>query len=235
MNKLYTNGNYVIAEDSRGVHEYGKAKSVYSVVSNPEGYVIKEAIDVGELVIPTADIGLWYDEAGTTAYTEATLVAFLRANTANFSSGGVSKFSELSDTPSYSGNGLKLLRINGAENAVEVVDNTGPKYRAVIELSTDGESMTNTVLFTNFPDDITVDQLSIGQSLIEFNTNPIPQVMQGMMWNNAGDYWRSFVAVQEGDFLYIQETSLDGDSWGDGDYAESEGLKTVLTLEYWGA
>jgi len=110
---------------------------------------------------------------------------------------------------------------------------TGALYRAVIELSSDGEAMTNTVLYSNFPDDITVDQLSQGVSGIEFNTNPIPQVMQGMMWNNAGDYWRSFVAVQEGAFLYIQETSLNGDSWGDGDYAESEGLKTVLVLEYY--
>ena len=119
MKKLYANGNYVIAEDPRGTHEYGKAKSVYSVVRNPDGYIIKEMIDTGELVIPTAEIGTWYDETGLIPYTEATLVAFLRENTANFSSGGVSTFEALTDTPSYVGNALKGLRINAAEDAVE--------------------------------------------------------------------------------------------------------------------
>ena len=81
MNKLYVSGNYVIAEDSRGVHEYPLSRSVYSLVANPAGYVIKEQIDTGELVIRTADIGNWFDEFGEKAFTEETLVKFLRNNT----------------------------------------------------------------------------------------------------------------------------------------------------------
>ena len=83
MNKLYVSGNYIIAEDSRGVHEYPLSRSVYSLVANPAGYVIKQQIDTGELVIRTADIRDWFDESGRTAFTEVTLVKFLREKTAS--------------------------------------------------------------------------------------------------------------------------------------------------------
>lgn len=79
MNKLYVSGNYIIAELSSGVVcEYSLSRSVYSVVKSPDGYVIKEQIDTGELVIITAEIKNWFDEFGKTAFTEATLVTFLR-------------------------------------------------------------------------------------------------------------------------------------------------------------
>lgn len=89
MYKLYKSGNYIIFEDN-GVAkgEYPLNQSVYSVI--PDGYVIKEAIDQGRLTINSLDIinGLWVDE-NNVAFTDATLVEFLRTNTGfNPASGG---------------------------------------------------------------------------------------------------------------------------------------------------
>ena len=79
MNKLYIDGNYIIAEDIRipFIFNIRVLGSVYSKVSEPDSYTINN----GQLIIPTSEIGLWFDEAGVVAYTEATFVDFLRVNT----------------------------------------------------------------------------------------------------------------------------------------------------------
>ena len=126
MNKLYISGNYIIAEqDINGVirvTEYAQNDCVYKLSDNTIYYEIKEQIGEGRLIINVADIPTWFDEAGTTAFTEATLVTFLRTNTGNFSKDGVTSFEDLTDTPSYLGNSLKWLRINQLENSLEAVE-----------------------------------------------------------------------------------------------------------------
>lgn len=86
MNKIYTSGNYIIVEKDGNVYEYPQTKSVYTIQGS--NYVIKEQIDDGQLVIPIADIGTYFDEAGAVAYTEATLVTFLRENSGFKTAGG---------------------------------------------------------------------------------------------------------------------------------------------------
>ena len=81
--KLYVSGNYVIADFDNGIiTEYPKAQSAYNERNN--NFNINEDLDEGKLIIPVADSGTWFDEAGTTPFTEATLRTFLRANTGNF-------------------------------------------------------------------------------------------------------------------------------------------------------
>ena len=126
MNKLYISGNYIIAEQDTNpgtrVTEYAQNDCVYKLADNVIFYQINEQIGDGRLIINVADIGDWYDEAGVVAFTEATLVTFLRENTGNFSKGGVTSFEDLTDTPSYLGNALKWLRINQLENSLEAVE-----------------------------------------------------------------------------------------------------------------
>jgi surface protein len=86
MNKIYLSGNYVIVEKDGNVYEYPRTLSVYTIQGS--NYVIKERIDDGQFVLPIADIGTYFDEAGAVAYTEATLVTFLRENTGFKTAGG---------------------------------------------------------------------------------------------------------------------------------------------------
>jgi surface protein len=86
MNKIYLSGNYVIVEKDGNVYEYPRTLSVYTIQGS--NYVIKERIDDGQFVLPIADIGTYFDEAGAIAYTEATLVTFLRENTGFKTAGG---------------------------------------------------------------------------------------------------------------------------------------------------
>ena len=86
MNKIYLSGNYVIVEKDGNVYEYPRTLSVYTLEGS--NYVIKERIDYGQLVIPIAQIGTYFDEAGAVAYDEASLVAFLRTNTGFKTAGG---------------------------------------------------------------------------------------------------------------------------------------------------
>jgi hypothetical protein len=83
MNKLYIEGNYLIIEDTRVgtvVSNFVIKQSTYSLVDDPAGYIINTVGRDG-IVILTADIGTWFDEAGVVPFTEATLIAFLRLNT----------------------------------------------------------------------------------------------------------------------------------------------------------
>lgn len=89
MNKLYISGNYIIAEYGANTYEYPISHSAYTVEDG--AYKIKEVIDDGTLAIAIADIPNWFDEAGTTAFSEATLKTFLRTNTSYQSSAGATE------------------------------------------------------------------------------------------------------------------------------------------------
>lgn len=87
MKKIYKSGNYVIVENGTSVLEYAIGKTVYNL-DNSVYYIVEQSGQgIGKTGIPISDISNWFDEAGSTAYTEATLVTFLRTNT-GFSSGG---------------------------------------------------------------------------------------------------------------------------------------------------
>lgn len=87
MKKIYISGNYIIAEQSGLITEYAMGKSVYT--KKDGAFRILEQLDKGELVIAVSDAGNWYDEAGTTAFTESTLETFFRTSTGfNIASGG---------------------------------------------------------------------------------------------------------------------------------------------------
>ena len=88
MKKLYISGNYIIADFGTGtVTEYPMNKCSYTL---EDGYYkVKEEIYDGEFTVLIAEIGTWFDETGAIAYTEGSLVTFLRANTGfNPASGG---------------------------------------------------------------------------------------------------------------------------------------------------
>jgi hypothetical protein len=83
MNKLYIEGNYLIIEDTRAgtvVSNFVIKQSSYSLVADPAGYSI-DTFGRDSIIILTADIGTWFDEAGVVPFTEATLITFLRLNT----------------------------------------------------------------------------------------------------------------------------------------------------------
>jgi surface protein len=116
MNKIYLSGNYVIVEKDGNVYEYPRTLSVYTLEGS--NYLIKERIDDGQLVIPIADIGTYFDEAGAVAYTEATLVTFLRENTGFKTAGGGSPATEFiisvkTDNAGISANDQFTIRTSG--------------------------------------------------------------------------------------------------------------------------
>jgi hypothetical protein len=82
MSKLYTDGNYIVAEDTRDggvVNNLKTLGSVYFKTNAPDAYSISS--ETGSIDIEVSDIGNWTDESGAVAFTEATLVEFLRLNT----------------------------------------------------------------------------------------------------------------------------------------------------------
>jgi surface protein len=117
MNKIYLSGNYVIVEKDGNVYEYPRTLSVYTIQGT--NYVIKERIDDGQFVLPIADIGNYFDEAGAVAYTEATLVTFLRENTGFKTAGGGSPATEFiisvkTDNPGISADDSFIIPTTGA-------------------------------------------------------------------------------------------------------------------------
>jgi len=80
MNKLYIEGNYLIIQEGIVISNFIALSSTYSLTIEPDGYIINTSGRDG-IVIHTADIGTWFDEAGVVAFTEATLITFLRLNT----------------------------------------------------------------------------------------------------------------------------------------------------------
>jgi hypothetical protein len=82
MNKLYIDNNYIVAEitgDGAITIHMKILGSLYTRETTPDQYSIVS--QTGSLDIEVIDIPNWYDETGTVAYTEETLVTFLRTNT----------------------------------------------------------------------------------------------------------------------------------------------------------
>jgi hypothetical protein len=78
MKKIYNDGNYVIIDDGLNIYEYTK-NSFYSKRSG--NYIIKDNNLGLEYTILTSDIPNWYDKDGLVAYTESTLLTFLKSYT----------------------------------------------------------------------------------------------------------------------------------------------------------
>lgn len=87
MNKIYTSGNYVIIEDSRGIFQFSKSRTIYNERTKDKitSFILDESED-GRYYINTDDVikGLWLDEGGKLKYDVESLRIFLRLNTANF-------------------------------------------------------------------------------------------------------------------------------------------------------
>jgi len=84
MSKLYIDGHYIVAEDTRTggvVNNLKQLGSVYFKTVEPDTYSISS--QTGSIDIPVSDIGNWTDESGAVVFTETTLVDFLRNNTGN--------------------------------------------------------------------------------------------------------------------------------------------------------
>lgn len=114
--RIYVEGNYVIVDFNNGtVAEYPQSRSV--VFEKGSAFNLKED-GGGETSIPYAQAGTWYLEDDVTAYTEATLRTFLRANTGNFNVPVT--FSSLPDVPGYAGNAGKPLKVNPTEDGITV-------------------------------------------------------------------------------------------------------------------
>ena len=86
MNLLYVLDNYIYFELSDG-----------TLISFSIGCLYKEQIDAfwikqkdlgSEYLVSFSDVGDWYDQTGTIAYTEATMRSFLRSNTGNRGASG---------------------------------------------------------------------------------------------------------------------------------------------------
>ena len=82
MKKLYKSSNYIIADNGIGsIFEFAIGKSVYTLKDGMYSIVEQSGVGIGKIIIPIAEIGDWFNELGDTAFTEQTLVEFLRQNT----------------------------------------------------------------------------------------------------------------------------------------------------------
>lgn len=88
MKKLYISGNYLIAEvDTEVIIEFPINYTTYKYRNLL--FTIVEQVGNDTLKIPLADVSNWFNEAGDTAYSYATLTSFLRNNTSFVLSGEV--------------------------------------------------------------------------------------------------------------------------------------------------
>jgi hypothetical protein len=80
MLKIYLSNRYVIIDMNGVIKPYSSKDSFFD--ETPTSFVIVNNNTQGRISIAFADAGTWFDEAGTTAYTETTLRTFLQTNTA---------------------------------------------------------------------------------------------------------------------------------------------------------
>jgi hypothetical protein len=78
MKKIYKKGNYVIVDDGTNVLLFNIYRSYFQIYPNSFKLVNQTGLNYQIL---TSEIGTFYDEAGSIAYTEATLKQFLSQNT----------------------------------------------------------------------------------------------------------------------------------------------------------
>jgi hypothetical protein len=153
MDKLYLKNNYVIGEIGGEKYEFSIYYTRYHETAT--AITINDLFGLS-LVIPVASVGTIYNEAGTTAYTLATLLTFLRANTGFKSppggSGGVSDGDKGDIT--VSGGGTVWTIDNLAVDNAKISDVDGSKVTqsASYRLVTDTEKSTwNGKLTPNAP------------------------------------------------------------------------------------
>lgn len=87
MNKIYISDNYIISEEDGLKRAFAKSHSEYD--ESVDEFILRKFPDKAVLEIAFIESGLWFNEAGDTAFTEATLRTFLRQNS-GFLSGGTS-------------------------------------------------------------------------------------------------------------------------------------------------
>lgn len=89
--RLFTSGNYIVADkdDTTPLLYFPKSQAAFWKDANSYDLTAFASGTSGGsyLAILITDIGNWYDEAGTTAYTDATLVKYLTSITGSGSSG----------------------------------------------------------------------------------------------------------------------------------------------------
>ena len=153
MDKLYLKNNYVIGEIGGEKYEFSIYYTRYHETAT--AITINDLFGLS-LVIPVASVGTIYDEPGTTAYTLATLLSFLRLNTGFKSppggSGGVTDGDKGDIT--VSGGGTVWTIDNLAVDNAKISDVDGSKVTqsASYRLVTDTEKSTwNGKLTPNAP------------------------------------------------------------------------------------
>jgi hypothetical protein len=143
MDKLYLKGNYVIGEIGGDLYEFSIYYTRYHETAT--AVTINDFFGTS-LVIQIASIGSVYDEAGTTAYTLATLLTFLRSNTGFKSppggSGGVSDGDKGDITVSGGGTIWTIDNLAVTNAKINDVDGSKVTQSASYRLVTDTEKAT---------------------------------------------------------------------------------------------
>lgn len=124
---LYNSGNFVIADDNGEQKQVSAAKSSYK--EENDTFIVVDDVTRKRIVIPFSEAAMWEDaETGGSAYTEATLRAFIRANFSTASGGsGATTFTN-PDT------GFEITNETGQINGFDVpqatckVENSGILY-----------------------------------------------------------------------------------------------------------
>ncbi len=78
MKKIYKKGNYVIVDDGTNVLLFNIYRSYFQIY--PETFKLVNQTGLSYQIL-ISEIGTFYNEAGSTAYTETTLKQFLSENT----------------------------------------------------------------------------------------------------------------------------------------------------------
>jgi len=143
MDKIYLKNNYVIAEIGTDKYEF----SIYYTRYHETAVSITLNDWFGmNLVIPLTSISSIYDEPGTTAYTTATLLTFLRQNTGFKSppggSGGVSDGDKGDITVSGGGTVWTIDNLAVTDAKINDVDGSKVTQSASYRLVTDTEKAT---------------------------------------------------------------------------------------------
>ena len=79
MKKLFLKDNYIVYDNGVQEYEYSKSHSVYNLENSI--FTIINSIGNGRFIIRVDEVPTVFDEAGTTAFTFASMLDFLRKNT----------------------------------------------------------------------------------------------------------------------------------------------------------
>jgi hypothetical protein len=121
--KLYTSGNYIIADDDAGNVIKMPQKGAVLIDELPVNFTVNNIQLDLTISIPKADFSQWEDaESGGAPYaSQDAMEQFFLDNTANFS-GAVTALDQIPDVPAYANNGGKVLRVKTTEDGIEYLD-----------------------------------------------------------------------------------------------------------------